>query len=188
MFAAVDDIHHRHRQDMRGNPADIAIERQAACVGSCLCHRQADAQYRVGAQPALVGRTIQRDHHRIQLFLVFGIQIGQRILDLAVDGFNCLENALAQIFAAVAVAQLDRFIGAGRSAGRHRRTAEAAVLEQDVDLYRRIAATVQNLAGMKVDNCSHEKGSGTGKMMALALSRSPASCNPLHSFYRRFPP
>ena len=32
MLAAVDDVHHRHRQDMRRDAADIAIERQAARV------------------------------------------------------------------------------------------------------------------------------------------------------------
>src|SRR3546814_3652472 len=30
MFAAVDDVHHRHRQGARRDAADIAIERQAA--------------------------------------------------------------------------------------------------------------------------------------------------------------
>jgi len=36
MFAAIDDVHHRHRQDMGRDAADIAIERQTARIAAAL--------------------------------------------------------------------------------------------------------------------------------------------------------
>ena len=56
------------------------------------------------------------------------------------------QDALAAVAALVAVAQLDRLVGAGRGARRHRRPADRAVAEDDVDLDRRIAARVEDLA------------------------------------------
>ena len=55
----------------------------------------------------------------------------------------------------VAVAQLDRLVRAGRGARRHRRAAPHAALEHHVDLDRRIAAAVQDLAGDDVDDGGH---------------------------------
>src|SRR3546814_7828599 len=43
-------VHHRHRQQIGRDAADIAVERQAARVGRRLRRRQADAQDRVGAE------------------------------------------------------------------------------------------------------------------------------------------
>ena len=47
-----------------------------------------------------------------------------------------------------AVAQLDRLVLAGRGAGGDRRAAERARLELDVDLDGRVAARVEDLAGV----------------------------------------
>ena len=57
--------------------------------------------------------------------------------------------------ALVAVAQLDRLVRAGGGAGRDRRPAERTVLQQDVDLDSRVAATVENLAAANSDNGCH---------------------------------
>ena len=66
------------------------------------------------------------------------------------------EDALAAEARLVAVAQLDRFVGAGRGAGRHRRAPDRAVGEDDVDLDRRIAARVEDLARVdEVDEGVH---------------------------------
>jgi hypothetical protein len=53
---------------------------------------------------------------------------------------NRLANALAPVPALVAVPELERFTGAGGGAGRHRRAAARAGLEDDVDLDGRVAA------------------------------------------------
>ena len=38
--AAVEDVHHRHRQQVRVRPADIAEQRELARVRSRLCNRE----------------------------------------------------------------------------------------------------------------------------------------------------
>ena len=38
MCAAIDDVHHRHRQGPRRNPADIFVQRQGSAIGSGLGH------------------------------------------------------------------------------------------------------------------------------------------------------
>ena len=75
--------------------------------------------------------------------------------DLAIDRVDRLADALAAPAALVAIAQLDRLMRAGRRARRHRRAAHAAVLQRHVDLDRRIAAAVEDLAGVHVDDCGH---------------------------------
>ena len=116
MHAAVDDIHHRHRQKPRRGATDIAVERQPAGCGRCLGDRKRHAEDSVGAQATLVGRAVERDHGLIDLDLGFGIHTGQRVENLAVDGFDGVSHALAEIALLVAVAQLDRFVRPRRSA------------------------------------------------------------------------
>ena len=58
------------------------------------------------------------------------------------------QDALAAEAGLVAVAQLDRLVGAGRGARRHRRAADRAVGQDDVDLDGRVAARVEDLAGV----------------------------------------
>ena len=50
--AAVDDVHHRHRQQPGLRAADVAVERQLRLVRRRLGDRQADAEDGVGAEPA----------------------------------------------------------------------------------------------------------------------------------------
>ncbi len=155
MLAAVDDVHHRHRQDMRRDAADIAIQRQRARIRRRLGDREADAEDRVGAEPALVLGAVELDHHLVDLALVLGFEAHHRVGDLAVDAVDRILDALPAPAALVAVAFFDGFVRAGRGARRHRGAAEAAVLEHDIDFDGRIAATVEDRAGMNVDDCGH---------------------------------
>ena len=54
MHAAVDDIHHRHRQEMGVGAADIPVERQRGGVGRRLGDREGGAEDGVGAEAGLV--------------------------------------------------------------------------------------------------------------------------------------
>jgi hypothetical protein len=88
--------------------------------------------------------------------LLFDRDIAERIKDFAVDGINRLLHTLAEIARLVAVAQLNRFMRASRSAGRHRRTANGTVFQHDIDFDRGIAAAVENFAADDIDDSSHE--------------------------------
>jgi len=58
-----------------------------------------------------------------------------------------LAHPLAAVAFLVAVAQLDRLMGAGRGTGRHHRGRARSATERHVDGDRRIAARIEDLAG-----------------------------------------
>jgi hypothetical protein len=174
MLTAVDDVHHRHRQQLRGNAADIAVERQSARVGRRLRGSEADAQDRIGAEPAFVLRSVERDQGRVDFRLVLRFHADDRAGDVAAHGLDRLRHALAHVAGLVAVALFDSLVRAGRRPGRHRRAAHAAVLQQNLHFHRRIAAGIEDLAGVDVDDGGHGKPfrmrmvrCGTGSIRAL---------------------
>ncbi len=71
---------------------------------------------------------------------------------------TALQRALAQVAGLVAVAQLDRFVLAGRSAGGHRGAAHAAVGQTNIGFHGGIAARIQNLSSDDL-YYFHEQGS-----------------------------
>ena len=159
MHAAIDDVHHRDRQEPRRGSADIAVERLLARGGRRLRGRERDAENGIGAEPALVGGAVEPDHDLVDLDLGLGIHAADRLEDFAIDGVDRLADPLAEIALLVAVAQLDRFMRTGRGAGGNRGAAQAAVLEHHVDLDGGIAAAVENFAADDVDDGGHA-GSG----------------------------
>ena len=156
MHAAVDDVHHRHRQEPRGGAPDIAVERLPLRRSRGLGDRKRDAEDRVGAEPALVGRAVERDHGLVDLDLRLGVHPADRVEDFAVDRLDGVAHALAEI-AFAAVAQLDGFVRAGRGARGHGGAAAGAVGKDDVDLYGRVAAAVENLAADDIDDGCHTR-------------------------------
>src|SRR3546814_20867378 len=89
------------------------------------------------------------------------LQPDDRLGDFGIDRLDRLQDSLAEIARLVAVAHLDRFMRARGRARGHRRAAEAAVFQQDIDLDRRISSTVENLAAMDVDE--NMKSTAAGK-------------------------
>ena len=79
--------------------------------------------------------------------LLAGVEADQLGADLVEDGVDRLLDALAEVALLVAVAALDRLEGAGGGAGGHRRAGDGAVVEGHLDLDRRVAARVEDLAG-----------------------------------------
>ena len=65
------------------------------------------------------------------------------------------EHALAQEDLLVAVAQLPGFVHAGARAAGHGGGADRAVVERDIDFDGRIAAAIENLASVNVNNHAH---------------------------------
>src|SRR5690606_2914116 len=154
MRAAVDDVHHRHRQDTGVRAADIAVERQVGGFGSGLGDGERDAENGVGAEAGLVRRAIELDHGLVDLDLVFGIEAADGFEDLAVDGGDGVLDALAEV-ALAAVAQFDGLMRASRGARGNGRAAETAIFEVHVHFDGGIAAAVENLAADDVDDSSH---------------------------------
>ncbi len=57
--AAVEDVHHRHREHVGIRPTDVSEERQAGGVRRGPRHRERDTEDRVGPELGLVGRAVQ---------------------------------------------------------------------------------------------------------------------------------
>ena len=155
VHAAIDDVHHRHRQKPRRSAADIAIKRQLVGGGRRLGDGERHAEDGVGAEPAFVRRAVERDHGLVDLDLRLGIHAAERLKNLAVDRLDRVAHALAEIALLVAVAQLDRLMRPGRGARRDAGAAARAVFEHDIDLHGRIAAAIENFPADDVDDGGH---------------------------------
>ena len=116
MRAAVHDVHHRHRQEPRGRPAEITVERKLRGSSRRLGHRERHAEDRVGAEPRLILGAVERDQRLVDLGLVLGIHAADRVENFALGGGHRLLHAIAEIALLVAVAQFDRLVRARRGA------------------------------------------------------------------------
>ena len=176
MHAAIDDVHHRHRQQARGGAADIAVERLALGLRGGLGGGERDAEDGIGAEAAFVGGAVERDHGLVDLGLRLGVHAAERLENLAVDRLDRLAHALAAVAGLVAVAQFHRLMHAGGGAGGHRGAAERAVLQDDVDFDGRIAAAVEDFAADDVGDGGHEGCSRRGLGGLLQDATTPLSC------------
>ena len=157
--AAVEDVHHRHRQQVRVGTADVAVERQVGAVGGGLGDGERDAEDRVGAELGLVGGGVEVEHRLVDEPLVVGLEAEDRRRDRLDDALHGLLHALAEV-ALAAVAQLDGLERAGGGAARDRCPGEGAVVEGDLDLDGGVAAGVEDLAG--ADSCDGGHGCAPG--------------------------
>ena len=164
MHAAVDDVHHRHRQRARIDAADMAIQRDAQVLRRGLRDSQRHRQDRVGAETRLVRGAVEVDQDFVDLHLVGRVQAADRIEDLAFDIADRCLHALAAEPLGVVVAQLHRLVRAGRGPGGHGGATHGATVEHHVGFDRGIAAAVEYLAGKDVGNGGH----GTLRLLLLA--------------------
>ncbi len=152
--AAVEDVHHRHRQDVRVRTADVAEQRQRRRVRRGLGHGERNAEDGVGAEPGLVRGAVKVQQRLVDQPLVVGAQPDDRGSDLVEHGLHRLVDALAAVTRA-AVAQLHRLVFTGGRARRHRGAGERAVRQGHLDLDRRVAAGIEDLAGSDLLDDGH---------------------------------
>ena len=156
MRPAVDDVHHRDRQQVRVGAAQVAEELQPGRVGGRPGHRHRHADDRVGAEPRLVRRAVKVDQRLVDQSLVVGLMAEQFRLDLVHHVVDGAADALAAVLGA-AVAELRRLERAGGRAGRHARPADGTVVEYDLHLHSGVAPGVQDLPGMHCFNGRHRR-------------------------------
>ncbi len=152
MRAAVQDVHHRHRQARRPPRGfqKVLIQPLALRVRRRVRRRERNPQQRVRPQHRLVGAAVELDQSRIQRRLVGRIHTRQRVGNTVVDVRNGLAHALPAVTRWIAVAKLDRLALAGGSARRHRGSARDAVFKHDFGLQGRITARIEDFPGMDV--------------------------------------
>ena len=167
MGATVEDVHHRHRQQVRRRAADVAEQRQAGGVGGGAGDGEADAEDRVGAQARLVRRAVEVDQPLVDQPLLAGLEADELGADDVEDAVDGLGDALAAV-ALTAVAQLHRLEGAGGGAAGHGGPGDRPVVEGDLDLNGGVSARVEDLpraygidAGHGGSLTSHAPATGT---------------------------
>ena len=146
MGAAVEDVHHRHGQGLGVHAAQVVVQGQVQRGGSGAGAGQGHAQDGVRTQAGLVRGAVQLYEQLVDGGLVEDVQAQHGLGYLGVDVLNGLADALAQVAALVAVAQLAGLVDAGGGAGGNSSAADGAVVQGDLDLNGRIAAGVQYLA------------------------------------------
>ena len=178
MRAAVDDVQHRHGQDVRAHAADPAVQRHPCVRGTGLRGRERDSEDRVGAEPRLVRRPVELDQPEVERTLILRIEAGDRVRDLRVDVPHRGEHALAPVGARVTVAQLDRLELPRRGARRDRGPADRARLEHDVDLDGRVPARVENLPRLEPGRSrTHHRDSSLARSKYRSCSCGPSAEN-----------
>ena len=88
--AAVEDVHHRHRQHVGVGAADVPVQRQLGLAGRCLGHGEAGTEDRVGTEPGLVVGAVELDQLLIDEPLIERVDAVQRLGDLVVDDVHRL--------------------------------------------------------------------------------------------------
>ena len=164
MHAAVDDVHHRHRQRARVDASDMAIQRNAQVLRGGLRGGERHRQDRIRAETRLVRGAVEVDQDFVELHLLGRVKAADRIEDLPFDIADRCLHALAAEPCGVVVAQFHRLVRAGRSPGGHRGAAHGPSVEHHVNFDRGIAAAVEYLAGEDVGNGGH----GTLRLLLLA--------------------
>ncbi len=155
MHAAVENVHHGRGQQVGVDATQVLVQRKTRRLGSGAGNCQRHAQNGVGAEIGLVGGTVRGNQRGIDGALVEGVEAHDGVSALVIDVLDGLRDAFAQVATLVAIAQLAGLKGAGRSARRHHRAAEAAVLEHDLDLDGGVAAAVEYLATVDIQNIAH---------------------------------
>ena len=163
------DVHHRHGQDVRARRRRASGRAATpASRGRRLRGRQRDAEDRVRAEPALVRRAVELDQRRSSAAWSAASSPRTAAAISPLDVRDRLRDALAAPRGA-AVAQLDRLVHAGRGARGHGRPADGAALERDVDLDRRVAARVEDLAGVDGGDGWHRSQALLGEVEVAVL-------------------
>ena len=174
MCAAVQHVHHRHRQDPRLLAADVPVERHALLVGGGLGDRERHPQDRVRAQTRLVRGAVELDQGLVDRGLIGGIEADHGLCDLTVHVRDRLRHALSGP-GLVAVAQFHRLELAGRGARGHRRPAVAARAHPHIDLDRRVSPGIQDLPARDGADLAHPALPSPGGRKRSAQRRSAIS-------------
>ena len=134
---------------------DVTPQRDLEFVSRSLSCGKADAENGVRSDPAFVVGAVGGDQFGVDKPLVCCVEADDRVGEFAVDEANGGQHALA-VESIAAIAQLDRFEGAGGGARGHDRSTDGARIEADLHLDGGIAARVEDLTTVDVLNGAHD--------------------------------
>ena len=85
VLAAIDDIHHWHRQNTRIGPADIAVERGLHGIGHGLSKGKRDTEGGICAEAGFIFCAVKLDEELINAPLVLGLKAVKRVSNFSID-------------------------------------------------------------------------------------------------------
>ena len=139
-------------------------------IGRCPGNSQRNPEYRIGAEPTLVLRTINLTHEAIEPDLVIGIETEQDLCDLLVDVLNRLADTLAEESILLAVTQFVRFMHTGAGTTWYSGTSERTGIEMHIHLNRRVTAAIQNFTGVNGGDHAIHSLSCSARVLAGVIS------------------
>ena len=115
VLTAVNNVHHRHRQNVSHCTAEITIKREFAFFSLSLSHSHRNGENGISTEVTFVFSAVEFNHGFINIDLVIGIQTGQSVINFIINIFHGFQNALTAETSFVAVAQFDCLMHTGRS-------------------------------------------------------------------------
>ena len=146
MCAAVQNVHHGHRQLIAGHAAQETVQGHIQRDGGCAGRGDGDGQDGVCAEVGLILGAVGFQHSGIDGVDVRGVHADKGLVDGGVDVLHGLADALAAETALIAVAQLQSLKFAGGSAAGGSAAADGAVRQPNLGLNGGVAAGVDDLA------------------------------------------
>ena len=137
---AVEDVHHRNRQRLRERATDVTEERHPELLGRGVRHRHRDAEDGVRAERLLRRSAVRLDHRAVDADLIGSITPENNLGEALVHVLDGLRDTLAPIALLVAVAELQRFVFAGRRARGNGGAPGGAALQHHFHFQGRIAS------------------------------------------------
>ena len=116
MGTAVEDVHHRNRQNVRLQSAEEAIERNILGLCRRIRCRNRNRENRVCAELGLILRAVHVEHRLIDRIDIARLNTDECGCNLRVHILDSLRDTLAAELRLVAVTQLQRFKLARRRA------------------------------------------------------------------------
>ena len=189
MRAAVDDVHHGHRQGYIAGASQVPIQRQTVVARGRMRRRQGHGQQGIRAQIGFEIGAVGLQQAGVEPALILGVESNQRIAQRTVDVRHRLEHALAAVALRVAVAQFHRLARAGGGAGRHRGAADDAGMQHHIRFDGGISAGIDDFTSPDIDDSTHNKDSSKGCFLtATSNSLSVASSEAMRSRGHAFGP
>jgi len=135
--------------------SNIAVEGKTLEGGGGTADAHGDTEDGVGTELALVGGTVDINHHLIDLSLLGDIHADELGGEDGVDVVNSLENTLAHVDGLIAITKLTSLIDtSGGTRGDTR--AEEALLSLQVNLNSGVAAGIVDLTSVNRKNLRHD--------------------------------
>nr|pir phosphopyruvate hydratase - Deinococcus radiodurans (strain R1) [Deinococcus radiodurans] len=144
--AAVDDVHHGHRQGLGVGAAEVAVERDVELGSGGAGSREAHRQNRVAAHVALVGGAVHVHQRLVDGGLLTGVHADEGRAEGLTHVLHGTFHALAHVPLA-AVTQFERLVAAGTRSRRHDGPARKTAVEVDFGFDGGVPTRIQHFTG-----------------------------------------